>query len=188
MWRRTRTRNPATTEELRRMALGDGGSGRCRAWGPRLRRRRRSGTSDAEGEAAPMMAGGDASPMGIPGGGGERPRSDLDRGGGQRRSGASRGGGATGRGVRVTGVGNMGSEGGRLGRPGGSWPSWAGGLLGRSPGGFSSPFFCCSFFFHYLLLFVFCLIHLKVFRHFIKMCFLHYNYLCHFWHSPNILV
>ena len=130
-------RDPATTEELRRMALGDGSSGRRRAWGPRLRRRR-SGTSDAEGEAAPTMASGGASPVGIPGGGGERPRSDLDRGGGQRRSGASRGGGATGRGVRVTGVGNMGSEGGRLGRPGGSWPSWAGGLLGRSPGGVSA--------------------------------------------------
>ena len=152
LWRRTRTRNPATTEELRRMALGDGGSGRLRAWSPRLRRRR-SGTSDTEGEAAPMMAGGGASPVGIPGGGGgERPRSDLDRGGGQRRSGASRGGGATGRGVRVTGVGNMGSEGGRLGRPGGSWPSWAG-----APGGggecFLFIYFCFILYFCFTVLF-----------------------------------
>ena len=84
------------------MALGDGGSGRRRAWGPRLRRRR-SGTSDAEGEAAPTMAGGGAAPVGILGGGGERPRSDLDRGGG--RGGVERVGGkrATGRGVRVSG-------------------------------------------------------------------------------------
>ena len=32
------------------------------------------------------------------------------------------------------------------------------------------------------------LFHLKVFRHFIKMCFLHHNYQCIIWHPPNIFV
>ena len=40
----------------------------------------------------------------------------------------------------------------------------------------------------YLFIFFSVLFHLKVFRHFIKMCFLHNNYQCNFWHGPNIFV
>ena len=55
---------------------------------------------------------------------------------------------------------------------------------------FFSFFLClCSFAISfYLFIFFSVLFHLKVFRYFIKMCFLHHNYQCNFWHGPNIFV
>ena len=51
-------------------------------------------------------------------------------------------------------------------------------------------FFClfCFLFSFYLFIFFSVLVHLKVFRYFIKMCFLHHNYQCIIWHPPNIFV
>ena len=52
-------------------------------------------------------------------------------------------------------------------------------------------FFLCLFCFlfsFYLFIFFSVLFHLKVFRYFIKMCFLHHNYQCIIWHPPNIFV
>lgn len=65
----------------------------------------------------------------------------------------------------------------RLGLVG--WPSGADGLLGRSPWGvllFLYLFVFCFYFF-YFIYFIFCLNHFKIFRQFLKMSFLHNNYL-----------
>ena len=88
-----------------------------------------------------------------------------------------------GRGNREGGEGESG-----LGRgSGGGGPVWAWGSVqmghGSSGGGRASPFlfllclFCFLFSF-YLFIFFSVLFHLKVFRYFIKMCFLHHNYQC----------
>ena len=92
-------------------------------------------------------------------------------------------------GARVGGVGvslprvsALGGQGSGVGQPVGPLPSWAGGLLGRSPGGggglflFLFVFLFCIFF----LLFIFSsvLIQFKILMHFIKLCLLHHNYLC----------
>ena len=63
-----------------------------------------------------------------------------------------------------------------------------------SSGGVASPFFSfsltvfCFLFSFYLFIFFSVLFHLKVFRCFIKMCFLHHNYQCNIWHPLNIFV
>ena len=80
----------------------------------------------------------------------------------------------------ATGSGEQRTDrGGGVGRLG-----WVDGQLGRGPAGrgvFSLfPFFSgiCFLFSFYLFISFFVLFHLKVFRHFIKMCFLHHNYQC----------
>ena len=58
--------------------------------------------------------------------------------------------------------------------------------MGRSPGGLSGLVLV----FLFLLLFIFfsVLNHFKLFRHFIKMCLLHHNYLCNIRQPPNNFV
>ena len=73
----------------------------------------------------------------------------------------------------------------------GRW--WPGGLaqLGHGPGVSSFSFFSvCFLFCIFFLLFIFfsVLFQFKLFRHFIKICFLYYNYPCNIRHPPNIFV
>ena len=75
-----------------------------------------------------------------------------------------------------------GEGGGGLGRGRGCGPVWAGGAVGGKRAffpffSFSLPGFCFLFSLYLLIPFS-VLFHLKVFRHFIKMCFLHHNYQC----------
>ena len=82
---------------------------------------------------------------------------------------------------------------GRAGEVGwaGGRPSWARGPVGGE--GLLFFFFSLSVLFFvvfsfYLFIFFSVLFHLKVFRYFIKMCFLHHNYQCNIWHPLNIFV
>ena len=81
----------------------------------------------------------------------------------------------------------------------GCGPVWAGGVRCRwatgpvGGGGRPAPFFLfllcfCFLFSFYLLISFSVLFHLKVFRYFIKMCFLHHNYQCNISHPLNIFV
>ena len=78
--------------------------------------------------------------------------SSIQMGSGGGGEGEASGGIGGAVGVRVSVSGPRGLSGvagwakGELGRPGRSWPSWAGGLLGRSPEGVSFPFFSSFFF------------------------------------------
>ena len=75
---------------------------------------------------------------------------------------------------------------------------WAGGRPSRARGPVGGKDLLLFFFFSacsvsfafsfYLFIFFSVLFHLKVFRYFIKMCFLHHNYQCIIWHPPNIFV
>ena len=49
-------------------------------------------------------------------------------------------------------------------------------------------FFLLSSAFVFSFLFLFCFIQFRAFKYFIKLCLLLHNYLCHFWHCPNIFV
>ena len=90
------------------------------------------------------------------------------------------GGTGKGRATRGGGLGRLGLGSAQLGQG-----PVGGGLLLL----FFSLFVLFSFVFSfYLFIFFSVLFHLKVFRHFIKMCFLHNNYQCNFWHGPNIFV
>ena len=79
---------------------------------------------------------------------------------------------------------------GRAGEVGwaGGRPSRARGPVGGRAFSFFSFFLCSFAFSFYLFIFFSVLFHLKVFRYFIKMCFLHHNYQCIIWHPPNIFV
>ena len=87
------------------------------------------------------------------------------------------------------GRGGVGDGLGRLGR--GSAQLARGPVGGRAFSqffSFSLSVLCSFAFSFYLFIFFSVLFHLKVFRYFIKMCFLHHNYQCIIWHPLNIFV